>query len=87
MTDTGYLGLQKLHGHTTMPKKRSTKNPLNKKDKLHNRKISRDRVPAEHVIGTVKRFKIVSDRYRNRRKRFGLRFTLIAAVYNKDLIS
>ncbi|MDH4305250.1 MAG: IS5/IS1182 family transposase, partial [Nitrospira sp.] len=35
----------------------------------------------------VKRFKIVSDRYRNRRKRFGLRFTLIAAAYNKDLMS
>jgi hypothetical protein len=32
-----------------------------------------------------KRFKIVSDRYRNRRKRFGLRFTLIAAAYNKNL--
>jgi hypothetical protein len=86
MTDTGYLGLQKVHGHTTMPKKRSKKNPLSKEDKLHNRKISRDRVPAEHVIGAVKRFKIVSDRYRNRRKRFGLRFTLIAAAYNKDLM-
>jgi hypothetical protein len=33
----------------------------------------------------VKRFKIVSDRYRNRRRRLGLRFTLIAAAYNKDL--
>ena len=83
MTDTGYLGLQKVHGNTTMPKKRSKKNPLNKEDKLHNRKISKDRVPAEHVIGAVKRFKIVSDRYRNR---FGLRFTLIATAYNKDLI-
>lgn len=85
MTDTGYLGLQKLHEKTTLPKKRSKKNPLNKEDKLHNRTISKDRVPAEHVIGAVKRFKIVSDRYRNRRKRFGLRFMLIAAAYNKDL--
>jgi hypothetical protein len=25
-------------------------------------------------------FKIISDRYRNRRKRFGLRFNLIAAI-------
>ncbi|MDH5194988.1 MAG: IS5/IS1182 family transposase, partial [Nitrospira sp.] len=40
----------------------------------------------EHVIACVKRFKIVSDRYRNRRKRFGLRFTLIAAAYNKDVM-
>jgi hypothetical protein len=27
----------------------------------------------------------LSDRYRNRRKRFGLRFNLIAAIYNADL--
>jgi hypothetical protein len=85
MTDTGYMGLQKLHRKTTMPKKRSKKHPLNRTDKQHNRTISKDRVPAEHVIGAVKRFKIVSDRYRNRRKRFGLRVSLIAAAYNRDL--
>ncbi|MDR2723961.1 MAG: IS5/IS1182 family transposase, partial [Holosporaceae bacterium] len=30
-------------------------------------------------------FKIISDKYRNRRKRFGLRFNLIAAIYNGEL--
>jgi hypothetical protein len=85
LTDTGYLGLQKIHGKTTMPKKRSKKNPLSREDKRSNRKISRDRVRVENVIACVKRFKIVSDRYRNRRKRFGLRFSLIAAAYNRDL--
>jgi hypothetical protein len=28
---------------------------------------------------------IVSERYRNRRKRFGLRFNLIAGIYNFEL--
>ncbi|MDR2437472.1 MAG: IS5/IS1182 family transposase, partial [Endomicrobium sp.] len=28
---------------------------------------------------------IISHRYRNRRKRFGLRFNLIAAIYNFEL--
>lgn len=28
---------------------------------------------------------ILSERYRNRKKRFGLRFSLIAAVYNMEL--
>jgi hypothetical protein len=77
--------LQKIHAKTTMPKKRSKKNPLSKEDKRLNRKISRDRVRVENVNACVKRFKIVSDRYRNRRKRFGLRFSLIAALYNRDL--
>ena len=27
----------------------------------------------------------IADRYRNRRKRFGLRFNLIAAIYNLEL--
>jgi hypothetical protein len=39
----------------------------------------------ENVIGFVKRFKIISDKYSNRRKRFGLRFNLIAGNCNKDL--
>lgn len=68
-----------------MPKKRSKKNPLNMDDKRHNRAISRNRILAENVIGAVKRFKSVSNRYRNRRKRVGLRVTRIAAAYNKDL--
>jgi len=34
----------------------------------------------------MKRFKILSDRYRNRRKRFGLRLNLIAGIYNYELI-
>ncbi len=68
-----------------MPQKRSKKTPLSKQDKQANRHISKARVPAEHVIACIKRFKVVSDRYRNRRKRFGLRFTLVAAAYNKDL--
>jgi hypothetical protein len=74
-----------MHAKTTMPKKRSKKNPLSKEDKRQNRKISRERVRVENVNACVKRFKIVADKYRNRRKRFGLRFSLIAALYNRDL--
>jgi hypothetical protein len=54
-------------------------------DKRNNRKLSSQRILAEHVIGKVKIFKILSDRYRNRRKRFGLRFNLIAGIYNFEL--
>ncbi|MBM3886727.1 transposase family protein, partial [Candidatus Dependentiae bacterium] len=84
-TDTGYLGLQKLHANTFMPKKRSKKSPLTQEDKRNNQRLSSDRVLNEHVIGSIKRFKIVADRYRNRRKRFGLRFNLIAGIHNFEL--
>jgi hypothetical protein len=84
-TDTGYLGLQKIHANTSMPKKKSKKNPLTQEDKKRNKELSSKRVLNEHVIGKIKRFKIVADKYRNRRKRFGLRFNLIAAIYNFEL--
>jgi hypothetical protein len=85
VTDTGYQGLQKIHAKTQMPKKRSKKNPLTKEDKRNNQQLSRERVLNENVIGSLKRFKILSDRYRNRRKRFTLRFNLIAGIYNLEL--
>jgi DDE superfamily endonuclease len=68
-----------------LPKKKTKKNPLTKEDKRKNRALSSERVANENVIGMLKRFKIISERYRNRRKRFGLRFNLIAAIYNMEL--
>lgn len=68
-----------------MPKKRSKNNPLTKEDKARNKQLAQERVLNEHVIGMLKRFKIIADKYRNRRKRFGLRFNLIAGIYNYEL--
>ena len=87
ITDTGYQGLQKLHSNAELPKKKSKKNPLTKEDKRTNRDLASKRVLNENVIGILKRFKIISDKYRNRRKRFGLRFNLIAGIYNWELLS
>lgn len=86
ITDTGYLGIQKIHQRSELPKKRSKKCPLTKNDKKRNRELSSERVLNENVIGMLKRFKIIADRYRNRRKRFALRFNLISAIYNLELI-
>jgi hypothetical protein len=85
LTDTGYQGIHNLHQNSALPKKKTKKNPLTKEDKKKNRELSSERVLNENVIGMIKRFKIVSDRYRNRRKRFGLRFNLIAGIYNFEV--
>ena len=86
ITDTGYQGIQKLHSKSELPKKKTKKNPLTKEDKKKNRKLSSARVANENVIGMIKRFKIISDKYRNRRKRFGLRFNLVSAIYNMESV-
>jgi hypothetical protein len=38
-----------------------------------------------HVNRRMKIFRILAERYRNRRKRYGLRFNLIAAIINLEL--
>lgn len=85
ITDSGYQGIKKLHTNSFLPKKRSKKNPLTKEDKKNNQQLSSQRVLNENAISVLKRFAIISDRYRNRRKRFGLRFNIIAGIYNMEL--
>ena len=85
LADTGYLGIDKLHTNSQIPAKKSKLHPLTSEQKAANRELARQRIFCEHVIGRLKVFHILSDRYRNRRKRFGLRFNLIAAIYNLEL--
>jgi len=81
-TDTGYLGIKKIHANSEHPIKSSKYHPLTADDKTYNQSLASERALNENVIGFIKRFKIVADRYRNRRKRFGLRFNLICGICN-----
>jgi hypothetical protein len=49
-------------------------------------KLSKTRVKVEHVIGKIKIFRIMAERYRNRRKYHDLRMKLICGIYNFELI-
>ena len=85
LVDSGYTGITKIQSKAKLPKKKSKKKPLTQEEKKENRRISSQRVTNEHAIGFLKRFKAISERYRNRRKRFGLRFNLIAGICNHEL--
>ena len=87
LVDTGYLGIKKIHARSELPKKKTKKKPLTKEDKKANRRLASERALNENVIGVLKRFKIIADRYRNRPKRFALRVNLIAGIYNWELLS
>ena len=82
--DSGYLGLVQMHTKSLLPKKRSKNHPLTDQERKSNREISRKRIFVEHAIRFVKRFRILSEHYRNRRKRFALRFSLIVGICNFD---
>jgi len=87
LTDTGYQGIQKIHSNSESPKKKNKKQSLTKEDKQNNKSLASERILNENAIGSLKKFRIISDRYRNRRKRFGLRFNLISGIYNLEVIS
>ena len=87
LADSGYQGLAKLHAKSRTPKKKPRKGRLTKAEKPANRELARRRIVVENVIRSLKIFRILSERYRNRRKRFSLRFNLIAGLYNYELSS
>jgi len=83
--DKGYQGIQKIHQNSQIPHKKKKKEKLSKEQKKANRQLSQRRIVIEHIHRRLKIFQILSSRYRNRRRRFGLRLNLIAGIYNYEL--
>jgi len=80
--DSGYQGILKLHKNSETPKKKPKGGELTNQEKDENRRISRERILIENINAKVKVFKITANRYRNRRKRYGLRMSLICGIIN-----
>ncbi len=85
IADKGYQGITKLHGNSETPIKKPRGGKLTKEQKQYNRQLNRLRIAIEHINRRLKIFKILSYRYRNRHRRFGLRANLIAGIYNYEL--
>jgi hypothetical protein len=75
----------KLHANSQSPTKKPKSSNLSKVRRQENRTLATQRIVIEHVNRKLKIFRILSERYRNRRRRFGLRFNLIAGIYNYEL--
>ena len=64
--DLGYLGMAKEYEckSLSIPHKKPKKQELSALEKLENRSFAEERVPVEHAIGGMKRYRILSDRLR-----------------------
>lgn len=80
--DSGYQGLDKLHIQTELPYKSTKSKPLGEEEKEYNQALSRLRVVVEHILGDIKTFRILADRYRNKCKRYDTKFKIIAGIVN-----
>lgn len=88
MTDTGFIGAQKLHPNMYMPKKRSKGKPLTSDEKEMNKLISSYRVIVEHAIGGIKRYRCMSEKLRNRKPFIDDTFLLLSSgLWNYHLAS
>jgi hypothetical protein len=85
LADKGYQGIKKIHNSSYTPIKKTKKKSLTLSEKEYNRELAKHRIYIEHVIRSLKIFRILAQPYRNRRRRFGLRFNLIAGLYNCGL--
>jgi IS5 family transposase len=83
--DSAYQGIEDLHARSHIPKKSSKKKPLCEDDKAANRKLAAERVLIEHIIGRIKVFRILAERYRNRRAKHTNRVKFICGIYNLEL--
>jgi hypothetical protein len=84
-TDSGYQGITAYHSNSEVPFKKSKNRALTKEERAFNRSLARERIAIEHVNREIKISKIMSDRYRNRRRRHGLRMNLICAIRNCEM--
>jgi hypothetical protein len=85
-TDSGYQGIAEYHANSEVPYKKSKNHPLTEEEKAFNRQLARERIMIEHINREIKVFKIMAERYRNRRRRHKLRMTLICAIRNHEII-
>lgn len=84
LADLGYQGLDgsDTYAKIVLPCKKPYRGELTPGQKETNRIISSVRVRVEHVIGALKRFDILSERYRGKLPSVDLPIKNIAALYN-----
>lgn len=80
--DSAYQGIADIHPNADFPYKSSKNKPLDVEEKEYNRALSKLRVKVENVLAQIKTFKIMADRYCNKRRRYGVKFNIIAGIVN-----
>ena len=81
--DLRYMGVKKDYPdiNIIMPKKKPKGKELTENEKENNQIIIGFRVKAEHAIGGIKRLRITTDVFRNKKDKFNDRIMMIASDY------
>lgn len=86
--DSGFQGLQHKHPNTVVAKRGRKDRPLTTAEKRENHIISSFRIVAEHAIGGMKRYRVMTDTLRNKIGIFDDRVAIVTAgIWNYHLVS
>jgi hypothetical protein len=82
--DKGYEGLEEEYPEVKVkkPLKARRGHPLTVLEKILNRTTSALRMPVEHVIGHLKKFRMLAGIYRGEPKRYDENASVIAGLHN-----
>lgn len=82
--DRGYEGAEDRYPNNKVykPKRAQRNHPLTLFEKLYNHLINKTRILVEHVIGRLKKFRILSELYRNRRSAHADYLVAVAGLIN-----
>lgn len=69
IADKGYKGIFDIHFNSLIPIKETKNHKLTNTECAFNSALSKRRIFIEHINRYIKRFKILSSRYRNKRRR------------------
>lgn len=80
--DLGYQGMGEIHKRSKIPFKKPKNGELTKRQQRWNKKFRKQRVKVEHVIRRCKLFRIVKERYRNKRKNLQIVWSIVCGLVN-----
>jgi hypothetical protein len=87
--DLGYLGVEKdFPGQlSTLPYKKRYQENLSQEEKEHNKNHSRKRTVIEHTICRLKKYKIMSDIFRNKLRKYNGISDIVAGLVNYRIMN
>lgn len=80
--DSGYQGLTEIHPNAIIPYKKSKNKKLTEEQKKENRLLAKVRVLVENTLASIKKYRILCDKYRNKLNRYNIKFQIIAGIIN-----
>ena len=84
MFDPGYLGVEKDFPDlkSSLPNRKKRSQNLPHEEKEYNQNHSRERIVIEHTICRLKKYRIVSDVFRNRLRKYDKVSDIVSGLVN-----